>query len=371
MLLQLNNLLRKRLEARMLEGTLRSLKYTSGLVDFTSNDYLGLALDTDGRSPEKLSRGSTGSRLLTGHSEPIESLENKIAKYHHAEAALIFNTGYAANQGLMDSLLKEDVSVIYDLHCHASVQDGLRFTKGKSYPFFHNDTKHLKKRLEDVRKKRHPIFVVVESVYSMDGSLAPLKEMSALCDEYGAGLIVDEAHAIGVYGKKGEGRVVAEGIEDKVFARVLAYGKAFGVFGGAVLGSQLLKQYLINFARPFCYSTALPPYAIKAIDISYSKIHEADTQRNKLFALISYFESLSRQYSLVKDFHFSPIQSMVIPGNSRVKAAAMALATEGYDVRPILSPTVKKGQEILRLILHSFNTPSQVESLLHLLKGHL
>lgn len=368
MFLQLNDLLQAKLDARKCQGNLRTLKYTSGLVDFTSNDYLGLAKDV--YPQDENATGSTGSRLLTGHSQKIENLERIIASFHEADEALVFNTGYAANLGLISSLLTEEATIIYDLHCHASILDGIKLGKGTSFPFFHNDIRHLEERLKKYVSHK-PLFVVVESIYSMDGSLASLREIGALCEQYNAGLIVDEAHAIGVFGEKGRGRISAEGLEPKVFARVLAFGKAFGAFGGAVIGSKLLKDYLINFSRPFCYSTALPPVVVDSIASAYEKMKQSDAPRQKLSELIEYFHLLAQQYNLPISFAPSPIQSIIIPGNDRVKLASQKLAEKGFDVRPILSPTVKRGNEMLRLILHSFNTPHEIKNLVITLKDIL
>lgn len=366
----LERFMQERLEERQRNGNLRALKNPAALVDFTSNDYLGLA-----RSGycvhTSLPKGSTGSRLLTGQSEVVDLLEERIARCHNSSAALIFNSGYTANLGLIDALMNEKGFVLYDLHCHASIQDGIRFSRAQGFPFFHNDVEHLKKRLEAIQSKnleKAPVCVYVESVYSMDGSMAPLSGFAQLCENYGAALIVDEAHAVGIFGEKGRGCVSHECLDDKVFARILPYGKAFGAFGAAVLGSKKLKDYLINFSRPFCYSTALPPHAIQAISEAYDEIEKCDDKREYLLDLITYFRALAEEHGLPVIHSKSPIQSILVSGNERVKAASVMLANEGFDVRPILSPTVRQGREILRLILHTFNSFQEVDALVRALK---
>ena len=242
-----------RLNAREERGLLRKLYPQNNLVDFSSNDYLGFSHSAElknivtlelGTRNSEFRTGSTGSRLLTGNSEYAEDLEKFIAEYHKAEAGLIFNSGYTANVGLVSSVAQKEDVIFYDELSHASIYDGVRLSKADSFPFRHNDVIHLEERLRFFRSNRNArpsgqsfrrgnssCFVIVESVYSMDGDFSPLKEISSLCEGYNVNLIVDEAHATGIYGKKGEGRVVELNLEEKIFARIHTFGKALGCHG--------------------------------------------------------------------------------------------------------------------------------------------
>jgi 8-amino-7-oxononanoate synthase len=368
--MHINEFMKERLVARENKENFRSLRSSPHLIDFTSNDYLGLA-----RSPhlhhliqKKTAgytgylHGSTGSRLLTGQTELFEQVEKKIAKFHQAESALLYNSGYTANLGLLDAILQPKDCVIYDIHIHASFQDGIRLSQVKSFAFRHNDLVHLEKRLHSLQNEKKR-FVCVEAVYSLDGSIAPLKSIQALCQKYDACLIVDEAHSAGVMGHQGQGLVSQLNLTQEIFATICTYGKAFGVHGAAILGSDLLRQYLINFSRPFCYTTALPLQSVIAIDCAYDCIKKADLKRQQLSDLIAYLQALvqDKQIPIVKSS--TSIQALVIPGNRRVKIISERLALVGFDIRPIMSPTVKRGQEILRLCLHSFNTYQEIDYL--------
>ena len=355
------------LQKRKEENALRMLAVNTTLTDLSSNDYLGLARSTELQqetgafihSSGAYRNGSTGSRLLSGNTAFAEELENYLASFHRAEAALIFNSGYDANLGLLSCCAKKDDTVIYDELIHASVHDGLKLGRSNTFRFRHNDAAHLEERL---KASHGNIFVVVESVYSMDGDLAPLEEMALLCEKYDANLIVDEAHATGVFGAKGEGRVNELGLEKMIFARVHTFGKALGVHGAAVLGSSLLREYLVNFSRPFIYTTALPFHSLAAIRCAYERMQKANAEREKLFMLVDLFKAKCGEKVDLIDSP-SPVQCVIIKGNANVKQVAEQLRKAGYDVRPILSPTVPKEQERLRICLHSFNTVPEVTSL--------
>ncbi|MEO6884109.1 MAG: 8-amino-7-oxononanoate synthase [Bacteroidia bacterium] len=356
---------------RQQNDSLRALSVKKNLIDFCSNDYLGFArsekLQDKIKAAEKniFSNGSTGSRLLSGNSEMAEILEKKIADYHQAEAGLIFNSGYDANIGLFSSLPKES-TIIYDELIHASVHDGIRLSKTTALRFMHNDLFHLEARLKTAEGI---IFVAVESIYSMDGDAAPLKEISALCEKYEAYLIVDEAHATGIFGKKGEGKVTELQLEKKVFARVHTFGKALGCHGAIVLGSNALRNYLINFARSFIYTTALPYHALISINCAYDFLAESNTEKEQLKKIIfQYCSEIKTLEGFEKTTNDAPIQCITVPGNQSVKKLASALQNKGFDVRPILSPTVPKNKERLRICLHSFTTESEISTFIKTLK---
>lgn len=353
----MNSILNSKLEKRKETNSLRFLKHSS-LIDFCSNDYLGFAKKEWTHSCSE--NGSGGSRLISGHSPIFEKVESQIASFHNSESSLIFNSGYDANLGLFSSVPSKDDTVIYDEYCHASIRDGLRLGLARSYSFLHNNMSSLEEKL---KRAKGNIFVVVESIYSMDGDAAPLKEIEKLCTKYNANLIVDEAHATGVFGKNGEGLSVQEGIN--TFARIFTFGKALGCHGAAICGSEILKQYLINFARSFIYTTALPKHSISNISFAYSSLKETK-EREKLFNNITLFKSLINNEFLISSN--SPIQSIIIGGNLKTKDIAEKLQSEGFDIRPILHPTVPKGSERIRICIHSFNTKEEITLLSKRLK---
>jgi 8-amino-7-oxononanoate synthase len=359
--------LEKKLAERRQANALRSLIVTEGKIDFCSNDYLGIVKNRliENVIKENLPHGSTGSRLLSGNYTLIEETEKFIATFHNAEAGLIFNSGYDANTGLLASVPQKGDAVIYDQLSHASIRDGIRLSFATSFSFFHNDMVDLEKKLAAAIHHHQNIFVVTESVFSMDGDMAPLIEISELCEKYHAGLIVDEAHATGVVRERGEGLVQHLHLQNKCLARVHTFGKACGCHGAIVLGSSQLKNYLINFARPFIYSTSLPPAGAAAIAASYRIFPLMNNERNHLNNLLSLFKRKSLKYSVLNSD--TPIQVVIIPGNDEVKKIAISLQENNLDVRAILYPTVPKGQERLRIVFHAFNTTEEVEKLIALL----
>lgn len=342
-------------------GSLRSLKQRENLIDLASNDYLGLSRDPIFQQAiiakwEKYSLknkvGATGSRLLTGNHKYFEELEEQIAHFHGFASATLFNCGYMANLALLSSLLTSKDTVIADSDSHASIHDGMKLSKAQFFYFRHNDLSHLEWRLKD--KKR--CFIAVESIYSMSGDAAPLKELVLLAERYGAKLIVDEAHAIGILGPQGRGLIAKENLQERVFACMCAFGKALGVHGAAVFGSRLLKKTLLNAARPLIYTTALPLPLVSSISCSYEHFPSMQQERNHVAALCEQFQF--------------PSHILAIPaaGNSQAKLLSHYLMHHGIDARPILSPTVPKSKEQLRLTLHSFNSIVEVQHCLEKIK---
>jgi 8-amino-7-oxononanoate synthase len=226
----------------------------------------------------------------------------------------------------------------------------------------------LKEKLEQASGN---VFIAVEAIYSMDGDQAPLKELVDMCREKDAALIVDEAHSCGVYGEQGEGLVAEYGLERDVFARVVTFGKAYGCHGAAVLGNKLLRDYLINFSRSFIYTTALPIQSVLTIQKAHHFLLEHLDRKDELRTLIGRVRSLQDELNLPMITSESAIQCILVPGNEEVKKIANIAQTKGFDVRPILSPTVEKGKERLRICLHSYNTKEQVEDLLKLIANQL
>jgi 8-amino-7-oxononanoate synthase len=371
--------LEKKLAERSGNAALRRLRLPEGKTDLCSNDYLGVVhnglLEKSGwggmphGSGEARgggdAHGSGGSRLLAGNYALIEELERNLAGFHRAEAGLLYNSGYDANLGLLSCVPQRGDLVLYDSLSHASIRDGMRLSFAQAWSFAHNDCADLEKRLT-ARSTGGTCFVVTESVFSMDGDMAPLQQIAALCRRHDAQLIVDEAHATGVVGDRGEGLVQVLGLEQECFARVHTFGKALGCHGAVVLGSGRLREYLVNFSRSFIYTTALPPAASRAIGLAYALMPGLSAERARLRELIDRWRATPIGYQRMDSL--TAIQAVIIPGNDAVRAEAERLQEAGLDVRPILYPTVPKGSERLRIVLHAFNDTGELDRLAALLQ---
>ncbi|MBC6110479.1 aminotransferase class I/II-fold pyridoxal phosphate-dependent enzyme [Pedobacter fastidiosus] len=368
---KIKKFLNLKLKEREENLSLRNLSTNFPPIDFCSNDYLGFAksdeltnlISTNISNLTNYKNGSGGSRLLSGNSTYIEETEQFIANFHEAECGLIFNSGYDANIGLLSSIPQRGDTIITDEFIHASIIDGCRLSHATRYKFAHNNTNELEEKLKNAKGN---VFVVVESVYSMDGDLAPLIEISALCENYKANLIVDEAHATGIFGDFGKGLVNKHDLQTKVFARIITFGKAMGIHGAIVLGSENLRHYLINFARSFIYTTAAPIHNIVAIKSAYEILQNLDFQ--KIHKKIEIFRKLIKENNIQSLNSLSTIQGIVFSNNEATKNASKYLQEKGFDVRAILSPTVPAGKERLRICLHTFNTDEEIISLVKHLK---
>ena len=370
--------LEKRLENRKKESAFRTLGEVNGLIDFSSNDYLSFssseeifdAAEEILKSYNLRKNGATGSRLLSGNHDLYSVAEDFLKDFHKTEAALIFNSGYDANIGLFSSVPQRGDFIFYDELVHASIRDGIKMSNAKSYSFRHNDLEDLKNKISRLETANSDVFVVTESVFSMDGDSPDLKSLSKFSSENNFFLIVDEAHATAVFGEKGEGLVQELGLEDAVFARIVTFGKGIGCHGAAILGSNQLKDYLINFCRSFIFTTALPPHAVATILSAYQNLANIGLQNlQQLKTNIEFFKSQLKLKNLESCFiaSESAIHSCIIPGNTEVKLAAENLRKNGFSVKPILSPTVPKGKERLRFCLHSFNSEEEIQNVLSLL----
>jgi 8-amino-7-oxononanoate synthase len=363
--------LQQKLQARYQSSAYRQLSPENDLTDFCSNDYLGFARSAilTNYISEELSKyplalnGSTGSRLLAGNTHYTESLEQQIAAYHGAQSGLLFNSGYDANLGLLSSIPQRGDTVIHDELAHASIIDGIRLSHAKRYSFKHNNLDDLAQKLKNMQGV---CYVVVESVYSMDGDLAPLLPIAQLVASYNASLIVDEAHALGVLGR---GLVNLLALEDKVFARVITFGKALGCHGAIILGSNELRQYLINFARSFIYTTAAPFHQNVSIKMGYQFLEQSSAIIADLKFNIELYNNLMEHYDAF--LNSSAIKTIIIGGNERTTSVALSLQKHGYDVRAILSPTVAAGSERLRICLHAYNTADEIAGLTDQIKNYL
>jgi 8-amino-7-oxononanoate synthase len=369
------NLIQK-LENRKQNNSLRQLPCFNNLVDFSSNDYVGFS-----RSEsifklthhylienEIIQNGATGSRLISGNHSLYQMAESLIAEFHDIESALIFNSGYDANVGFFSAVPQRNDVILYDELSHASIRDGISMSNAKSYKFSHNDFEDLERLI--LKFGDTNIYIVTETVFSMDGDSPNLEELVTLSEKHNCCLVVDEAHTLGVFGEKGEGLSQHLQVHDKIFARIMTFGKGLGCHGAVVLGSTELIEYLINFSRSFIYTTGLSPHSVATILVAYQQLEIETATIVKLRQNIIYFNQQKNLLGLKPLFvrSKSAIQSAIVPGNENVKRIALQLQDHGFDVKPILSPTVPEGQERLRFCIHSYNTEDEINQVLELLR---
>ena len=363
------------LEQRKENNLYRKLQNTNNLIDLSSNDYLGLSrsafirqqVELDYKNFQFHKSGATGSRLLNGNSALFEEVEALLAKTHHAEAALLFNSGFDANVGLISTLIRPNDAIFYDELVHASIYQGMKLSGAKLIPFKHNDYLDLEVQLKTI-KGFEVGFIITESLFSMEGDKADLRKLAEFASAYKMELVIDEAHATGLFGSKGSGLCNEAGIEDKCLARIYTFGKAIGSHGAVVVGSLKLKEYLINFSKNFIYSTALETHNLLCVKHTYFYLQNNINQLDSLFKLNKYF--IERAKELKDKFEVcgeGPIFGILVSGNKLCKDLAAYLQKYNLDVRAILSPTVPKGKERLRIILHSYNQPAEIDRLFALL----
>ena len=356
------------LAKRAAEGTLRSTTVrTETLVDFASNDYLGVARDAAFAAAHfaaeakraDAAAGSTGSRLLTGASREHDAFEAFAAAFHERESALLFGSGYAANSAVAATLPLPSDAVLFDERSHNSTRFGLKRSRASlQIPFAHNDLDDLRVKLRD----HEGVLIFVEGIYSMDGDEAPLQELAELCLEDGrAGLIVDEAHSTGILGDCGRGAVATlpPQLRRAVVAQVHTFGKALGGHGAVVVCDATTREYLANYAQPFVYATAPPDSHSRLARRAYEAVAAADDARRHLARLIDLFRAECDVGSLLLPSR-TPIQAVLAPGADVVSRAADRVRRAGFDVCAIRAPTVPAGAERLRLVLHAFNTEDEV-----------
>ena len=371
--------LAQKLNQRKQNNALRLLPVENTAIDFASNDYLGFSKNEaifDQAHTYLLYKnckvnGATGSRLLSGNHFVYQETEDFIAQFHQVEAALIFNSGYDANVGFFSAVPQRNDIILYDELCHASIRDGIQMSLAKSFKFQHNDLEDLERLLlksDTDKKELVTLYVVTESVFSMDGDSPNLEELVLLCEKYGAYLVIDEAHALGVFGDSGEGLLQSLNLHNRIFARIMTFGKGLGCHGATILGSNELITYLVNFARSFIYTTGLSPHSVTTILMGYQQL-SATSEIIKLKENSIHFNQEKNILGLKPMFvrSKSAIQCAIIPGNERVKSVAQQLQQNGFDVKAILSPTVPEGQERLRICLHSYNTKEEISLVLETL----
>lgn len=378
--------LKTRLEAIRAQGLLRELRRVDSpqgprveiggrtLLNFSSNDYLGLAnhpalKDAAIKATEKFGAGAGASRLICGSLAPFHELEEALAAFKGTEAALTFSTGYATAVGTITALLGKDDIIILDKLVHASIVDAAKLSGAKLRVFAHNDLNDL----EDILKwagtqSRHPspvtrhTLIVTESIFSMDGDAAPLREIVALKEKYGAWLMVDEAHATGLYGPNRRGLAEELGVSGQIEIQMGTLGKALGASGGYICGGRALVDFLINRARSFIFSTAPVPAAAAAAQTAIRLVQSAEGQQlnDQLWSRVKEFKSAIRN---LQSKIGSAILPLIIGNESAAVAAATKLREQGLFVPAIRYPTVARETARLRVTLTAAHTAADVTEL--------
>ncbi|KWU43880.1 PLP-dependent transferase [Rhodotorula sp. JG-1b] len=398
------------LASRLERGMLRSLdprpKQKANLVDFSSNDYISFGrsrrlrqkLVSSLEEPESVPvYGPPSSRLLDGNSPLHAGLELGLAAFFRAPSALLFNSGFDANVGLWTCLADQHDWIVYDRLVHASMHDGMRSSRvpaSQRRAFAHNSVRNLTELLDEiasrdeaVRDGRRSVWIGVESLYSMDGDLAPLEEIvqavEAALPRGNGHIIVDEAHSTGLYGPNGRGLVCALGLAHRVLVRVHTFGKAMACSGAAVLASPLIRNYLINYARPLIYSTAMTHLSVLAVQKSLEMLEEGEADPASLSPVHMLAKRLvTRLAASLPPTPPCPTRNVLLPPHLVAIATVPAttspiiplltgsprplsafLQARGYLVRPITYPTVPRGEERVRVCLHAANTIDEVDGL--------
>ncbi|MCK4912700.1 MAG: 8-amino-7-oxononanoate synthase [Candidatus Omnitrophica bacterium] len=346
-----NNLLRVLKPATFRGEGLRKSKGKEH-IDLSSNDYLGFSTHPKLKQVakeviEELGVGSSASRLLSGDLDIYHRLEEQIANLKGKEKALIFNSGYQANVGIISAICNRGDIIFSDKLNHASIIDGIALSGAKLFRFRHNDSNHLEQLLKEQRNKFKEALIITESVFSMDGDKPLLKELVSLKKKYNCKLMVDEAHATGIFGRNGAGVVEEEEVTKEIDLIMGTFSKALGSFGGYVACSEVLVSYLINTARSFIYSTALPPSVIAANLASLELVGEEPRRRKDLINNSDYFRERLKDLGL-KVKGSSQIVPMIISDNQKVVKISKELEKKGYWVLPIRPPTVPERESRLR-----------------------
>ncbi|MFI2811874.1 MULTISPECIES: 8-amino-7-oxononanoate synthase [Microbulbifer] len=387
----LADMLRQRLDERRERKLYRQLKTLAAapgpeaevdgapLVAFSSNDYLGLATHPAVIAAQQagagLGAGATASHLVNGHLQVHEQLQQKIAELTGREAALVFSSGYMANVGTICALVGRGDNIISDKLNHASLIDGARLCRAESLRFAHSDLPALERQLQRAQRNGGNILVAVDGVYSMDGDCAPLAGIAALCRQYDAWLMVDEAHGFGVMGSDelpAAGSAAAAGLgPEQVPVLMGTLGKAAGNAGAFIAGSRQLVDFLVQFARPYIYTTGMPP-AVAAGSIAALELMQGEpAHRRRLQARIDQFRQRAGELGLPLMPSASAIQPLQLGCEETVVQVAARLQSQGYLVGAIRPPTVPAGTARLRITLSAAHSAAQVEGLLAALAAAL
>lgn len=334
-------------------------------VDFSSNDYLGLSkhpelIETAKKALDKFGIASCASRLMSGDLSIHHDLEERVSVFKGKESALVFNSGYQANVGIISSLYGKGDCIFSDRLNHASIVDGIALSGARFFRFRHNDAGHLELLLKKERGKFKKALIITETVFSMDGDRAPLKDLVELKDKYSCLIMVDEAHATGIFGDKGSGLVEEERLEERIDLIMGTFSKALAGFGAYLAGSKLIMNFLINTCRSFIYSTALPPYTIACNLKSLELIEKEPFRRNVLLDNAEYFRNALRnkRFSVPGNSQIIPV---VIGQNNRTLEYSQRLKNKGYWVIAVRYPTVPQNEARLRLSLTYNHTKEILE----------
>ena len=366
-----DGLLRELRAIDLRRGAVISLK-GKDYIDFSSNDYLGLSghpkmKQAAQEAMEKFGTSSSASRLLSGTLKLHSELEEKIACFKGKEAGLVFNSGYQANVGIISSLFKKGDVVFADKLSHASIIDGILLSGAKLFRFSHNDSSYLETLLKEQRDKFKNSLIITETIFSMSGDKAPLKEIAALKEKYNSQLMVDEAHATGIFGKTGSGLAEEENVTGKIDLIMGTFSKGLGSFGAYLVASEEVKQYLINTCRSFIYSTSLPASVIAANLASLDLIKEEPFRRKELLENAEYFRNS------LKDLGFnvkgdSQIIPLMIGDSQKAVFISEALKKRGHWAQAIRPPTVPQNQARLRFSLTYHHSKETLKKLINDIK---
>jgi 8-amino-7-oxononanoate synthase len=354
-------------EQRAHPGRLLTLAGGRELIDFSSNDYLGLAghpalARAMSECAAHLGTGSGAAHLITGHGAEHAGLEEELAAFTHRERALLFSTGYMANLAVISALAGRGERVVLDRLCHASLIDGARLSGATLARYTHAAADEAARLVAD--DPEHTVLLATDGVFSMDGDLAPLPELARCARDYGLWLVVDDAHGLGVLGANGGGVTEHFGLGcDAVPVLVGTLGKAFGSFGAFVAGSAALIEFLIQKARTYIYTTALPQPVAAATRAALALIRQEGGRRERLAALIARFRSAAQAAGVPLGSSFTPIQPVLLGSPAAALAAQRQLAAAGYWVVAIRPPTVPAGSARLRITLSAAHTEAQVDAL--------
>ncbi len=363
--------LEEELEKIRSQNLYRTLTDPQGL-DFCSNDYLGLSRDPSFRAAilEKLEQAtgreqvsSPASRLLRGNTPRHQALEQRLSSFKGTEAALVFPTGYQTNIGVLTALVGSRDRVLSDAQNHASIIDGLRLSGCQKIVFPHLDSAAV----EEALIQPHPegkTFLVTESLFSMDGDVAPLETYAELAEKNEAYLIVDDAHAVGVFGDdRGSGLTESCGVEERALAIVSTFGKALGLFGAFVAGPQVLIDYLVNRCRSFIFTTAVPPLLLYGVEAALDLVDAEPERRQQVCLLADRLRQRFKEAGLDTLESAGPILPVVLGKSEPALAVAQRIQKKGFDVRAIRPPTVAPGTARLRISVHADHTEEQIDRL--------
>ena len=361
---------------RLGRGWVRVLDTGEDLLDFSSNDYLALSehpevIAASRKYLEMFGTGAGAARLMSGDLEINHLLEQEVAELKSKEAALTFGSGYLANTGIIPTMAGRGDLIITDRLSHASIYDGCLLSGAKTIRFRHNDLAHLEQILLEKRSQFNRTLVVVESVYSMDGDRCPLADLAALKNRYDFLLMVDEAHATGIYGENGSGLIEEEGVSDRVDIAMGTFGKALGSYGAYAAASREIIRFLVNRARTFIYSTALPPPVIGASLAALYLVRSEPQLRLDLHRKVAFFKKELRRNGIQGDYGSSQIIPVMMGDSAKALAVAEGLRKSKLYVKAVRPPTVPEGTARLRFSVTRYHTEDDLKKCARALAGAL